>query len=425
MLVVMAISAMVAVGLGVPSGGAATIGWLGRIAGAAGLASLLVAGIISVRIPGFDLAFGGLARLWNLHHRLGLAAFVLVLSHPPLMVLSRVPTGTTVIGDLLFPALDDPAMWSGWIAVAAMVLFLGPSFQLYGRPEYQRWKTLHFMAGVTLLAGLVHTIPLTRAFPAPWPTIVWGGLGGLALVVFVWRATIARPLLRESYAIVDRRRIGDKEVELSLRREDGGTPLGFHPGQFVYLTPLDPSLTRGRNEEHPYTLSSAPGEQTLRIAIKNLGDATAALQQVSIGSRARIEGPYGDFLPERLRHETQLWIGGGIGITPFVSAARSIDLGAAWGPVDLLFCVNDPSRIYFLEELEAISARSGNPRVHPHYFADQGPLDRTFVARQCPDAARRHWFVCGPTPLVLRVRRLARALGVPNAHIHTEDFNFL
>ena len=61
---------LVAVSLGtLPTGPAAWLDLAGRVCGAAGLACLLLAGAISVRVPGFDRAFGGLTRLWKLHHR--------------------------------------------------------------------------------------------------------------------------------------------------------------------------------------------------------------------------------------------------------------------------------------------------------------------------------------------------------------------
>jgi predicted ferric reductase len=209
-------------------------------------------------------------------------------------------------------------------------------------------------------------------------------------------------------------------VEVSFE----GPPLRFRPGQFVYLTPLDPRLGAGRGEEHPYAIVSAAQETSLRIAIKNLGDASAALLQVSVGSHALIEGPYGSFLPAHYDLPA-LWIGGGIGLTPFVSAARSF---AAQGePVDvqLIYCANDLSRAYFLEELEAITVEQPGFAVHAHFFAEQGPLSLEFLRARVPDFAARRAFVCGPAALLTLVRRRLREAGVPRSRISTEAFDLL
>ena len=46
------------------------------------------------------------------------------------------------------------------------------------------------------------------------------------------------------------------------------------------MAPFDRSLSAGYGEEHPYTLSSSPDEDRLRIAIKDLGDASRAIQTI-------------------------------------------------------------------------------------------------------------------------------------------------
>lgn len=429
-------------------------GWLdlaGRLTGAVGLACLLVAAAVSVRIPGWDRPFGGLTRLWKLHHRLGLASFLLLLAHPILMALARVPLSPAAALGALLPGTAGSgsawALWAGWLALLALMAFLAPSFRLFGRPEYQRWKAVHFLSGLALAAGVAHALPLTRTLPRALALGLWGGLGALALAVFLWRALAARPVLRRPWRIVENRPLADRVTRLFLEPEDG-RPLDHEPGQFVYLTPRDPGLAAGRGEEHPYTVSSAPGTERLEITVKALGDASSALLDVAEGSRAQVEGPYGAFLSPALGERRQLWVGGGVGITPFVSAVRSRARGAeqetgggADGPgaaerrrgtggaarsdTVLVNCANDPSRAYFLDILHAAGAALEDLTVVAHYYAREGPLGRDFLLAHCPDAAARHWFVCGPPVLVELARLLARELKVPRRRVHSEDFVFL
>lgn len=413
-----------------PGSAAAWLDLLGRLAGVVGLACLLVAGIVSVRVPGFDRPFGGLTRLWKVHHYLGFACFLLLLAHPLLMALARVPLSPAALLPVLLPGAREWALWAGWIAFLALVAFLAPSFQLFGRPEYQRWKALHFVSGLALVAGLVHAFPLTRSLPPTVAAVLWGTLGGLALAVFLWRGTIARRVLRRPWRIVERRDLAERVAQLFLEPEDG-RPLAHEPGQFVYLTPHDSGLAAGRDEEHPFTVSSAPGAPRLELTVKDLGDASRALLGVAEGSAAAVEGPYGDFLSPRLRGRRQLWIGGGVGITPFVSAARARAAGGdgsggeGWGDTVLINCANDPSRAYLLDVLQATARELDDLAVHPHYYAREGALSGGFVLDRCPDAARREWLVCGPPVLVELARRLARELGVPRRRFHSEDFAFL
>lgn len=88
-------------------------------------------------------------------------------------------------------------------------------------------------------------------------------------------------------------------------------PIDYCPGQFAFLT------FAHSKESHPFTIASyAIEKNTLRFAIKNLGDYTSTLaSSITIGQSALVEGPWGKF-DFTLPCSRQVWIAGGIGITP-------------------------------------------------------------------------------------------------------------
>jgi len=175
--------------------------------------------------------------------------------------------------------------------------------------------------------------------------------------------------------------------------------------------------------EEATATAEAPAKE-FDAAIKDLGDASGALMHVAEGSEATVEGPYGRFLP--LHHDRPaLWIGGGIGITPFVSAARGFAAEGGAVDVHLVYCANDPSRAYYLEELQAIAAQQPGLVVHPHYFAEQGPLGTAFLQDRVPDFRQRASYVCGPGPLLTLAENLLRGAGVPRGRITMEEFDLL
>ncbi len=63
-------------------------------------------------------------------------------------------------------------------------------------------------------------------------------------------------------------------MEVALRPI--GQPVDFVPGQFamVYLE------TKDGWHRHPFTISSAPQEDVVRVTVKALGDYTSRLQQI-------------------------------------------------------------------------------------------------------------------------------------------------
>src|SRR3546814_2004224 len=72
------------------------------------------------------------------------------------------------------------------------------------------------------------------------------------------------------------------------------------------------------------TIASAWREDERRITFitKGLGDHTRRLpEKLHVGQEIRIEGPYGCFTFDD-DSARQIWIGGGIGITPFIARMK-------------------------------------------------------------------------------------------------------
>nr|WP_246253992.1 hypothetical protein [Comamonas jiangduensis] len=94
----------------------------------------------------------------------------------------------------------------------------------------------------------------------------------------------------------------------------------------------------GLEGPHPFTIASAPdgyartddGRQLLRLVIKPLGDYTQTLHaRLQPGQTVRIEGPYGHFDGQGAARRVQVWIAGGVGITPFLALLQARQPGAA------------------------------------------------------------------------------------------------
>ncbi len=392
---------------------------LGRLTGIAGLAMMLVAAAVSVRIPSLDRPFGGLTRLWQTHRLLGSGAFLLLLVHPLLLAFSAASISPRAAVDVLWPPGNAVALWMGWAALIALMAFLAPTFSFFGPPRYQRWKRLHALSALAVLLALAHTFMAGRSLP----DAVWWAFATVALAALAFRLGWRKLRPGARYRIASVTPLADRVVELSLEPVDGRL-MRYDPGQFVYLAPLDDALAAGRREEHPYTLCSAPDEPMLRIAIKALGDASDALQTVRPGTDAFVDGPYGRFF-EPNRRGRELWIGGGIGITPFVGRARSLAAGDASVNIDLVYCAHDPSRAYYLDELRAIAERVPGFRVRPHFYTEAGALDAAWIAGRVLDGPARSLYVCGPAPLLTRARAIRRTLKIPRRRFHTEEFDFL
>ncbi|MFW6339717.1 MAG: ferric reductase-like transmembrane domain-containing protein [Wenzhouxiangella sp.] len=403
---------------------AAVLNLLGRLSGVLGLAFLLLSAALSARVPGFDLPFGGLTRLWNTHHLLGASALLLLLIHPLLLAFAAQGHGAGLAFQTLFPPLSDLATWSGWLALVLMMIFLAPSFSFFGRPDYERWKRIHDLAPFAVILALVHTFLFSRTMPAHLDIVVWTGFALLAVGAVLWRFVFSRRIGRLPYTVARIDRPANNVVELTL--EPRRRSLRYKAGNFVYLTPLVRGLKAGCGEEHPYTLSSSPRESNLRIAIKDLGNASRALQSIQVGARVTIEGPYGRFFKSPDEVVTpELWISGGIGVTPFLARMRHLARMDQGGDIRFVYCVQDEARALYLEELQSLAASIPGFRLVPHYFYRFGPLSADFLREHCGDIENREVYICGPQPLNRLSQSHLRSLGVARSSIHTEEFELL
>lgn len=117
-------------------------------------------------------------------------------------------------------------------------------------------------------------------------------------------------------------------AKLEIARPPGFT---FHPGDYVFLR--IPAVAK--REWHPFTLSSAPESKSLTVHVRSLGNWTAALRrkiEESYGWGATrpmevfVDGPYGSPSAHIFDSEVAVFIGAGIGVTPFASVLESLVL---------------------------------------------------------------------------------------------------
>ncbi|XP_072348918.1 dual oxidase 2 [Scyliorhinus torazame] len=103
----------------------------------------------------------------------------------------------------------------------------------------------------------------------------------------------------------------------------------YKSGQWVRIA----CLSLGPNEYHPFTLTSAPNEDTLSLHIRAVGPWTTKLRETyspenvgKLGGNPKIylDGPFGEGHQEWNQFEVSVLVGGGIGVTPFSSILKDL-----------------------------------------------------------------------------------------------------
>lgn len=125
-------------------------------------------------------------------------------------------------------------------------------------------------------------------------------------------------------------------------------PQGFEykSGQWVRIA----CLALGTNEYHPFTLTSAPHEDTLSLHIRAAGPWTIRLREIysppadgcAKYPKLYLDGPFGEGHQEWHKFEVSVLVGGGIGVTPFASILKDLVFKSSLG--SQMLC----KKIYFI-----------------------------------------------------------------------------
>lgn len=332
----------------------------------------------------------GLAVLWRTEKVRVVAVFVLV-AVAVSVVRQAVQAQEFEIGFDIASALSFALLQSPFLFLGAFML----SEPLTLPPR--RWQQFSVAALVGVLAG--------------WPIAI-GGLftlgqeralliGNLLAFAFAVRGSVRLVLEKRQF-------ITPTAQELTFRAKG---KVRFLPGQYLELdVPHHRPDARGTRRE--FSIVSAPADlPKLRIAYKD-GDQKhpssykRALAAAEPGATLAVTGTWGDFLLPRAETPV-LMVAAGIGVTPFVSQLRQLQLTGQQRDVVLIYVASDSSELAFRDELAATGARvvvftRDEPKDLPAQWtwAQGTRLDAAGLEQYVPDLGYRHSFISGPPRLI-------------------------
>ena len=191
--------------------------------------------------------------------------------------------------------------------------------------------------------------------------------------------------------------------------------LKYLAGQFAFFT--FPSISR--RQQHPFTISNHPYNDTLRLTIKGLGDYTDDLHtKLRVGETALVEGPYGHFSSKYVKEYDQIWIAGGIGITPFLSLAKDLHTNK----VKLFWCVNNVDEATYRDELQQTADDNQNFEFEIWASKQLGHLTADKLGLE--NYKDKAYLICGPNALKDNLTKQLRIKNVPAHKIYDEEFAF-
>ncbi len=209
----------------------------------------------------------------------------------------------------------------------------------------------------------------------------------------------------------------------------------YQPGQNITLK----ALIEGVEIRRSYSICSAPHENELRIAIREVRGGKFsewANKSLLIGVAIDVLPPTGRFtvLPDVHNSKKYLAIAAGSGITPILSIISSLLMVETHSSVTLLFSNRTQAHIMFKETLGALKNRYMQ-RLSVHHFLSREATE-TEIYNGRIDAARLtelnrtlidfklfdETLICGPAPMLFEVKNWLGEQGVSPGKIHYELF---
>lgn len=224
-------------------------------------------------------------------------------------------------------------------------------------------------------------------------------------------------------------------VVVDIYRTDGEPIFDFKPGQYAMLMINDEN---GRlMEEHPFSIASSPSQKkSLQFGIKMIGRFTRRLAELKQGAEVYVLGPFGNFVFNPEEHKDSVFIAGGVGITPFMSAFRYALYNGLQNKLTLLYSARTIGNALYFEEIKNIEWQNKNFKA---YFAITDEEVPTNIARakKCfidlkmiweavdYDVADKRFFICGPPGFMEAMINCIKSMGVSEDKIFTEKFSMV
>lgn len=195
----------------------------------------------------------------------------------------------------------------------------------------------------------------------------------------------------------------------------------YTPGQF--LTVAVPSDQTGL-AARCYSLSSSPHSGRHQITVKRTAEGYASnwlCDNLKAGDSLRLLPPSGIFTPKDLNADLLLW-GGGSGITPVISIARTA-LEKGSGKVVLFYANRDENSVIFRDELSALVAAHPERFTVVHWLESvQGLPTGESIKLFASYFTTYTSFCCGPPPFMKAVATALKELEIPREQRHQEKF---
>ncbi|CCK76960.1 conserved hypothetical protein [Oleispira antarctica RB-8] len=387
------------------------------LSGLLSIALMSITMMLAIRPAWLETPFNGLDKVYRLHKWTGILAVVFAAFH------WLIEMGDDVIKSLfgrdgrlpkedfsgfiemMRDAAEDVGEWTVYLIFAMLLLTLWKRF------PYNIWRYVHRAMPILYLLLVFHAVFLA-------PLVWWQQPVGLLMALLLVGGSIASMVSLKGkigqsrkvqgticsispQSISARSKIEPTNDIIEVECQLENKWKGHRAGQFVFVT-----FDRIEGA-HPFTIASLDrGNGLVTFQIKALGDYTKRLDhKLSMGQSVTVEGPYGrfNFKPKK-PNAVQVWIAGGIGVTPFLAKLEELQDTAmqasseqANTKTQMHYSTSDSASDPFVKRLQDACLSLPEIQLHVHDSQEGEKLTAEQLLTQVSKKAALEVWFCGPT----------------------------
>jgi len=388
---------------------------LAKVSAFSALAFLSMNFLLSTRARWLEGLFGGMDRMYGAHCTVGRISLIWMIMHPIALAMANMGDRDRLTA--IFLPGTDLGHTFGTLSLVLFFTLLALTI-VYTQP-YATWLSGHRFMGLVLLMSGCHAL-LSGSDVAAHPTLyAWtAALTCVGVLAFLYTLFLYRFIGRKARTTVADVVSRPGSLDVFLHR-----PTGFElrPGQFVYA-----GFDGTDGENHPYSISGWD-DRLVRLSIKASGDLTEALPSlIGTGVEVTVHGPYGRFGEKRPKERGEVWIAGGIGITPFLSLLQAESQSPSGNDILLIWSYRVLGELPYEEDILGFAARiPGLEFVHWNSM-ERGRVDVAAMESLLgEDLTSRRFLICGPRAMMRSLSKQLVNAGVMPKDIVLEDFNLI
>ncbi len=213
-----------------------------------------------------------------------------------------------------------------------------------------------------------------------------------------------------------------KSIKLGLQQK-----IDYKPGQYMMME-LDVHDSEN-GDSRPLSIASSPTENFLLFSTKiSQTMFKQRFDSLKAGDKVKLKGPMGVFILKEDAKEI-LFLGGGIGITPFrdmVKYATDKKLGTK---MTLLYSNRSPADICYKDEWQSFEKENPNLKVvntitdsTANWQGRTGRISEAMIKEFCSDLNNTLFYICGPPGMVDAMQGILEEMNIPAQNIKIEKF---